>query len=71
MSESQRNVFLKVGRCILHITWKDKQVKIAFFFAFFFLLFRAAPAAYGSPQAKGQIGAAAASLHTASATLDP
>ena len=32
-------------------------------FFFFFFLFRAAPMAYGSSLAKGQIGAAAASLH--------
>ena len=32
-------------------------------FFFFFWLFRAALAAYGSFQAKGQIGAPAASLH--------
>ena len=30
---------------------------------FFFFLFRAAPAAYVGPQARGQIGAVAASLH--------
>ena len=29
----------------------------------YFCLFRAAPAAYGSSQARGQIGTAAASLH--------
>ena len=36
-----------------------------FLFIFFFLLFafRAVPAAYGSSQARGQIGAAAAGLH--------
>ena len=32
----------------------------------FFLLFRAAPVAYGSSQAKSRIGAAAASLHHSS-----
>ena len=32
------------------------------FFGFFFLLFRAAPAAYGGSQARGQIRALAASL---------
>ena len=42
-------------------------------FFFFFCLFRAAPAAYGGSQARGRIGATAASLHhswiwTASAT---
>ena len=30
---------------------------------YFFFLFRAAPAAYGGSQARGQIGAVAASLH--------
>ena len=34
-----------------------------FFKYIFFLLFRAARAAYGSSQARGQIGAVAASLH--------
>ena len=32
-------------------------------FCFFIFPFRAAPMAYGGPQARGQIGAAAASLH--------
>ena len=32
------------------------------FFIYLFLLFRAAPAAYGGSQARGRIGAAAASL---------
>ena len=32
-------------------------------FFFFFCLFRAVPAAYGSSQARGRIGAAAACLH--------
>ena len=41
-----------------------KHVITLFFLAFF----RAAPAAYGSSQARGQIGAAAA---TATATWDP
>ena len=31
--------------------------------AFFFLLFRATPVAYGGSQARGPIGAPAASLH--------
>ena len=34
-----------------------------FFFFFPFLLFRAAPMAYGSSQARGRIGAIAAGLH--------
>ena len=33
------------------------------FFFFFFWLFRAAPASYGSSQARGPIGATAAGLH--------
>ena len=40
------------------------------FLFFFFLLFWAAPVAYGRSQARGPIGAAAASLHTATATRD-
>ena len=38
---------------------------------FFFLLFRAAPVAYGSSQARGRIRAAASSLHQATAMPDP
>ena len=34
---------------------------------FYFILFRATPVAYGSSQAKGQIGAAAADLHHSNA----
>ena len=42
-----------------------EQCFVLFCFSFFFLfgLFKAAPAAYGSSQARGQIGAIAASLH--------
>ena len=43
-------------------------------FFFFFLLFRAAPKAYGGSQARGQIGATASGLQahvTATATQDP
>jgi len=66
--------------------WKGRCAEI-YFFLFLFLLFRAIPEAYGSSQARGQIGAAAAGLnhshsHTGSephlrpttqltATLDP
>ena len=38
---------------------------------FFFLLLRVASVAYGSPQARGQIGAAAASLHNSNAGSEP
>ena len=44
-----------------------------FFYYFFFiaLLFGAAPAAYGSPQARGRIGATAAGLHHSNAGSKP
>ena len=43
----------------------DYTAKCVFFLFHFvlFLLYRAAPAAYGGSQARGQIGAIAASLH--------
>ena len=47
------------------------QVCLGFFFGFFLFLFRAAPAAFGDSQAKGQIGAVAAGLATATAVQDP
>ena len=37
--------------------------KTTLFFCLFFFLFRVAPSAYGSSQARGQIGAAVAGLH--------
>ena len=39
------------------------EVHVSFFVLFCFLLFRAAPAAYGSSQSRGFIGATAASLY--------
>ena len=50
------------------------QKHLAFFFVwffFFFCLFRAAPTAYGSSQARGQIGAAAAGLHHSHSNMVP
>ena len=41
------------------------------FWLFCFLLFKAAPAAYGNSQARGQIGAVAASLCHSHTTPDP
>ena len=41
-----------------------------FFFFSFFGLFRAAPAAYGSSQARGGIGAVAAGLHQSHSNED-
>ena len=43
------------------VSHQDLQMSMPLFF--FFWLFRAAPAAYGSSQARGPIGAIAASLH--------
>ena len=40
------------------------------FLFFSFLLFRAAPVAYGSSQARGQIGAAAADLHLSHSNVE-
>ena len=37
----------------------------------YFGLFRVAPMAYGSPQARGRVGVVVASLPTATAPLDP
>ena len=42
---------------------KKNYLSIPTFFFFFFFFFRAAPAAYGSSQARGPVGATAASLH--------
>ena len=39
------------------------NVAITFFFLFFSCLFRAAPTAYGSSKARGQLGALASGLH--------
>ena len=43
----------------------------SYFFSFFFFFFRATPAAYGRSQARGRIGAVAASYATATARPDP
>ena len=44
------------------LPWESGSYRF-FFFLFLFYLFRAAPVAYGSSQARGRTGAAAASLH--------
>ena len=41
----------------------EKERETYFYYLFFFFFFRATPAAYGSSQAQGPIGATAASLH--------
>ena len=59
--KSTKNYRGQGGRDYLHLWW---SIKISWGQLFFgFCLFRAAPAAYGSPQGRGQIGAVVASLH--------
>ena len=50
---------------------RGNNCNILFYFILFYLLFRAPPTAYGSFQARGQIGAAAEAYVTATATPDP
>ena len=47
---------------IILVIYSD-WVKTNFFYLFFFFFFRAATAVYGDSQARGQMGAAAASLY--------
>ena len=57
-----------------HLLWPRPYLLSFFLFFFFcvsFLLFGATPAAYGSSQDRGQIGAVAAGHTTATATPDP
>ena len=52
--------------CLPAITWQQatgKKSNSHLIFYYLFFLFRVTPVAYGSFQARGQIGAAAASLH--------
>ena len=42
--------------------WK-KMFEMSFYFIFIFCIFKATPEVYGSSQARGRIGAVAASLH--------
>ena len=46
----------------MHLLFRMRNKWMGFFF-FFGFFFRAAPMAYGGSQARGQIGATAASLH--------
>ena len=50
---------------LLERTWERGAARQALPLSFFFFLFRAAPVACGSPQAKGWIGAASATYATA------
>ena len=52
------------------LTWKVVYV-IFFLFFFFFCIFKAAPAAYGSSQARGWMRASDASLHHSHSNWDP
>ena len=58
---------------INHPSHRESQNPGFFFFFFFlvFCLFRAAPMAYGGSQARGPIGAVAASLHHSHAGSEP
>ena len=55
---------------LLHLDNKKINSPVSFLFFLFLFLFRAVPVANGSSQARGQIGAAAASLTTATPTWD-
>ena len=46
-----------------HVLREYNLIHLSFFLSFFFFFLRAAPVAYGSSQARGRIGAVAASLH--------
>ena len=48
---------------LVNLEWSSVSFLFFSFFFFFFFLFRAEPEACGSPQVRGQIGTAAASLH--------
>ena len=50
-----------IGLYLMHPWFSDNSTQSFHFF--FFFLFRAIPEAYGSSQARGQIGAVAAGLH--------
>ena len=52
---------LTVGQTLPHFL--DPLILLFYFILLFFCLFRAAPVAYGSSQARGRIRAAASSLH--------
>ena len=61
----------------MHITYFDYEevlhtkIKITMHFFSFFCSCRAAPAAYGGSQARGQIEATAAGLHHSNAGFEP
>ena len=57
------SVFILKGCWILSHFYTSMEMIIRFYFISFFGLFRAAPAAYGDSQARGQIRAAATGLH--------
>ena len=62
---TEKSKYMK-ERCIIRGAAHSRETVISicvFFFFFFFWLFRATPAVYGTSQARGQIGASAASLY--------
>ena len=62
--DHQEHVHLWTWTSLQKVLYKSKRVLYPFFLSFFlsFLLFRAAPAAYENPQARGWMGATAAGL---------
>ena len=60
--------FKNLGNFKVHGCWAHPQTVLLFFF---FFLFRAKPAAYGCSQARGRIGAAAASSSQQCWILNP
>ena len=56
----KKNIYMYLSyHFVIHL----KLTQLTQHFFFFFLLFRSAPATYGSSQARGQIRATAAGLH--------
>ena len=52
-----------MNKCFMQFPLKVLHPITCYLFIYLFLLFRAKPTAYGSSQARGQIGAVAAGLH--------
>ena len=64
-------IFYFVTKKIQKYNRKNKLLTISVYIHFFFFLFKASPAAYGSSWSRGQVGAAAASLHHSQDKTEP
>ena len=62
------DILLKEDYMSILVYWLGAQARLFFFF---FLLFRATPTAYGGPQVRGRVGAAAASQHHSHVGSEP